>query len=165
MAHRNYGHVAKHMASKTESFAMCKTGHEHTANKETHKLSVHTKHDKHESMQPVKNTSCVPHRTRQNKRKQNEDNECTRREERTARANSRPHAPTARPSLGYECPNPDTKPELGLKQDKSAGIQTPRSNMKQSMKQERKQDKKGVSGLCHKTMNKLDRRDWTLTGC
>ncbi len=120
----------KHMVSKTESQAMCKTGHEHAANKETHKPRVHTKHDKHESTQPVKNTSCVPYKTRQNKRKQNEDNECTRKEERMARANSRPHAPTARPNLERECLNPDTKPELGLKQDKSAGIRTPCSNMK-----------------------------------
>ncbi len=29
----------------------------------------------------------------------------------------------------------------------------------------RKQDKKGVSGLCHKTMNKLDRGDRTQTAC
>ncbi len=42
------------MASKTELLAMCKTGHEHAANKETHKPRVRTKHDKHESMQPVK---------------------------------------------------------------------------------------------------------------
>ncbi len=36
------------MVSKTESLAMCKTGHEHAANKETNKPHVHTKHDKHE---------------------------------------------------------------------------------------------------------------------
>ncbi len=86
---------------------------------------VHTKQDKHKSMKTeqchtVKNTSCVPYRTRQNKRNQNKDNKCTWTKERTARANSRPHAPTARPNLERECPNPDTKPELGLKQDKSA---------------------------------------------
>ncbi len=95
----------KHMASKTESLAMCIMGHEHAANKETHKPHVHTKHDKHESSQPVKNTSCVPYKTRQKKRKQNEDNECTRTEECTARANSRTHAPTARPNLEHECLN------------------------------------------------------------
>ncbi len=110
-AHTKQKH--KHIASKTESLAMCKTGNEHTANNETHKPCVHTTHDKHESTQPMKNTSCVSHRTRQNKRKHNEDNECTRTEER-------------------ECPNPDTKPELGLKQYKSARIRTPHSNMKQS---------------------------------
>ncbi len=129
-AHTKQKH--KHMASKRESLAMCKTGHEHAANKETHKPRVHTKHDNHESTQPVKNKSCMPRRTRQNKRRQNEDNKCTQTEERTARANSRPHASTARPNLEHACPNPNTKPELGLKQDKSPGIRTPRSNMKQS---------------------------------
>ncbi len=53
--------------SKTKSLTMCKTGHEHAANKETHKLCVHTKHVKHEITQPVKNTSCMP---QQNKTKQ-----------------------------------------------------------------------------------------------
>ncbi len=44
-------HKTKHkqVASKTESLAMCKMGHEHAANKETHKPRVHTNHDKHES--------------------------------------------------------------------------------------------------------------------
>jgi len=151
------------MASKTESLAMCKTGHEHAANKETHKPRVHTKHDKHESTQPVKNTSSMPHRKIPNKRKQNE---CTRTEKCTARANSRPHAPTARPNLERECPNPNTKPELGLKQDKSAGIRTPCSNMKQSTLEpgtHQKTRQERVSWLCHKTMNKLDRSDSTLT--
>ncbi len=55
-AHTKQKHT--HMASKTESLAMCKTGHEHTANKETHKPRVHTKHDKHESAQP-KNKLCA----------------------------------------------------------------------------------------------------------
>ncbi len=45
---------------KTELLAMCKTGHKHAANKETHKPHVQTKHDKHESIQLVKNISCVP---------------------------------------------------------------------------------------------------------
>ncbi len=38
--------------------AMCKTGHEHTANENanenTHKQHVHTRHDNIESMQPMK---------------------------------------------------------------------------------------------------------------
>ncbi len=96
------------MASKTESLAMCKTGHEHAANKETHKPRVHTS-EKHKL------------RATQNKTKLEK-----------VKRKQRKHAPTARPNLERECPNPDTKPELGLKQDKSAGIRTPRSNMKQS---------------------------------
>ncbi len=63
----------KHMASKTESLAMCETGHEHAANKETHKPRVHTKHDKHESTQPVKNKKVQCHaeqdKTRESKTK------------------------------------------------------------------------------------------------
>ncbi len=51
-AHTKQKH--KHMASKTKSLAMCKTGHEHAANEKTHKPRVHTKHDKHESTQLVK---------------------------------------------------------------------------------------------------------------
>ncbi len=62
----------KHMVSKTESLAMCRTGHEHAANKETHKPHVHTKHDKHESMQPM-NTQAACHteqdKTRESKTK------------------------------------------------------------------------------------------------
>ncbi len=133
MAHRNYDKSHVLTQNKNTSTWQQNRITSHAANKETHKLRVHTKHDKHESTQPVKNTSCVPHKTRKKQRKQNEDNKCTRTEERTARANSRPHAPTARPNLERECPNPDTKPELSLKQDKSARIRTQRSNVKQSM--------------------------------
>jgi len=64
-AHTKQKH--KHMTSKTESLAMCKMGHEHAANNETHKPRV--QNTKHESKQPVKNRSWVSHRTRQNKRK------------------------------------------------------------------------------------------------
>ncbi len=42
-AHTKQKH--KHMASKTNSPAMCKTGHEHAANEKTHKPLVHTRHD------------------------------------------------------------------------------------------------------------------------
>ncbi len=53
-AHTKQKH--KHMASRTKSLAMCKTGHGHAAIEETHKPRVHTKHDKHESTQTVKKT-------------------------------------------------------------------------------------------------------------
>ncbi len=135
-AHTKQKH--KHMASKTKSLAMCKTGHEHAANENTHKPRVHTKHDKQESTQPVKNTSCVQHSTRQNKRKHTAEKRAacnktrqrksmrpnpkrmpnkmqhTWTDDRTARANSRPHAPTARLNMERECPNPDTKPKQSL---------------------------------------------------
>ncbi len=82
-----------------------------------------------------------------------------------ARANSRLHTPTARTNMEHECPNPDLEPKL--EQDTSAGIRS--SIMKQSTKTRdrvltRKQDKRGESGLCHKTTYKLDRWDRTLTG-
>ncbi len=62
----------KHMVSKTESLAMCRTGHEHAANKETHKPHVHTKHDKHESTQPMNTQAAChtePDKTRESKTK------------------------------------------------------------------------------------------------
>ncbi len=107
---------------------------------------VFTRHDKHESTQPVKNTSCVPHkqvktRERCQKGAKNElratkrDNgknmqpnhvpdktQCTRTEERSARANWRPHAPTARANLERECSNSDTKTKTEPEQDRSARI-------------------------------------------
>ncbi len=57
-AHTKQKH--KHMASKTKSLAMCKTGHGHAANDNTHKPRVHTKHDKQEKAHSRK-TSCVQH--------------------------------------------------------------------------------------------------------
>ncbi len=38
---------------QNKSPAMCKTGHEHAANENTHKPRVHTRHD-NKSMQPMK---------------------------------------------------------------------------------------------------------------
>ncbi len=37
--------IHKDMVSKTKSPAMCKTGHEHAVNENTHKPRVHTRHD------------------------------------------------------------------------------------------------------------------------
>ncbi len=103
------------MASKTESLAMCETGHEHAANKETHKPRVHTKHDKHESTQPVK-TQVTCHAEQDKTR-----------ESKTKATNAHGQS-SARPEQTRY-----TKPELSLKQDKSAGIRTPCSNIKQNM--------------------------------
>ncbi len=70
------------------------------------------------------------------------------------------------------CLNPNTNPELSLKQDKRARDPntTPQHETEHIYKRarssralSRKQEKKGVSGLCHKIMNKLDWSDRTLT--
>lgn len=87
---------------------------------------------------------------------------------------ARSHSKT---NLERECPIPDTKTRTEPEQDRSARIRTPRSKRKQSTQTResaqlehtrtraltRKQDKRGVSELCHKTTNKLDRSDRTLT--
>ncbi len=89
MAHRKLrekpcGHTKwkpKHMAIKTKSPAMCKTGHEHAANENTHKPHVHKRHDNIKARSqwktpaashtaqditwmhaPDKNTNCVQHK-------------------------------------------------------------------------------------------------------
>ncbi len=87
--------------------------------------------------------------------------------------NSRPHAPTIRQNMERECPNPDMKPKLktwvpGPKhhvptQNKARKRESTRLKHTRSRALTWKQDKRGESGLGHKTMNKLDRSDRTLT--
>ncbi len=95
-----------------KSPAMCKTGHEHAANEKTHKPRSH-KTWQHESTQPMKYTSCVPHSTRHNMTARTNTN-CVQHNkthvDRRAcgRANSRPHTPTKRQNMERKCPNPDT---------------------------------------------------------
>lgn len=53
--------------------------------------------------------------------------------------------------------------EPKVEQDIDAGIRTTRSNVKHSKLCTHKKDTTRMSGLCHKTMNKLDQSDRTLT--
>ncbi len=120
-----------HGTQKTKTKAMCKTGHKHTANENTHKPRVHTRHENmkahsqwntqaacHTAQDTTwmhaadKNTNCV-HTTRHVDRRAH------------GRANSRPHAYTTRQNMERECP---TRTET---QDISAGIRTPCSNTKE----------------------------------
>ncbi len=137
---------------KTESLAMCKTEHEHAANKETHKPHVQTKHDKHESIQLVKNISCVPHRTRQHKRKQKPKRALKRKT--TMQTHRGAHGPS---ELETACSHSKTKHETEHVDKRARGSSTLEAALTS------KQDKKGVSEFCHKSMNKLDRSDRTLT--
>ncbi len=102
-----------------------------------------------------KNTNCVQHHTHTQHTWTRE-----RAAERTRAARS--HNETEH---GARVSEPRHETET---QDLSARIRTPRSNTKQGTQtragqKTRKQDKKGVSELCHKTTNKLDRSDRTLT--
>ncbi len=111
-----YSHKTKTEAhgQQNKSPAMCKTGHKHTANENTHKPRVHTRHENMKAhsqwnTQAVcltaqdttwmhaadKNTNCV-HTTRHVDRRAH------------GRANSRPHAYTTRQNMERECPNPNT---------------------------------------------------------
>ncbi len=115
-----------------KSPGMCKTGHEHAANEETHKPRVHTRHDNMKACSQWKtqaachtaqditwmhaankNTDCVQHhKTHVDRRAR-------------ARANLWPH--THNETMRHQCPNPRHQTKT---QDMSAGIQTSQSNMK-----------------------------------
>lgn len=83
------------------------------------KPCAHTKDDKHESMQLVKKQAAC-NKTRQRKSTRPNPNRVpyktqhTRTEERTARANWRPHAPTARLTWSVSVRSPIRKPEPSL---------------------------------------------------
>ncbi len=105
-------------------------------------------------------TSCVPHSTRYNK--------CTQPIETRTACNTTKHTWTRVRGAERTRDRAHTVTENGARvseprhvtetQDMSAGIQTPRSNMKQGTQtrecvSHENADMMGVSGLCHKTMN------------
>ncbi len=98
---------------QNKSPAMCKTGHEYTANENTHKPRVHTRHDNMNAHSQWK-TRTVCNNTRWQEKHAAEHKPCatqnTTHVDRRAhgRANSRPHAHT-RQNMEGECYNPDTK--------------------------------------------------------
>ncbi len=114
-------------------------------------------------------TSCVPHSTRYNKCTQPIETRTacntTKHVDKSARcrANSRPRTHSDRKwSASVRTPSRDRNSR------QSAGIQTPRSNMKQGTQtrecvSHENADMMGVSGLCHKPWITLDRSDRTLT--
>ncbi len=120
---------------QSKSPAMCKTGHEHAANENTHKPRVHTRHDNMKARSQWKtraachtaqditwmhaadkNTNCVQHHTQHTWTRE-------RAAERTRAARS--HNETEH---GARVSEPRHETET---QDMSAGIRTPRSNTKQ----------------------------------
>ncbi len=187
-----------HGTQKTKTKAMCshktktqvhgqQTNNQPCAGCKTHKPRVHTRHDNMKARsqwntqaachtaQDItwmhaadKNTNCVQHnKTHMDRRA-------------CGRANSRPHTHTKRQNVERECPNPDTKPKLKTwvpgsehhaptwnkaRRWESTWLEHTRSRVLTW-----KQDVTGVSGLCHKTMNKTrpkwqnpDRRKPTRT--
>ncbi len=116
-----------------KSPAMCKTGHEHAANEKTHKPRVHTRHDNMKARsQRIYKLRATQHKIQ---------NKCTQPiETRTACNTTKPTWTRVRGAANSR-PRTHTMTENGARvseprhvtktQDMSAGIQTPRSNMKQ----------------------------------
>ncbi len=160
-----------------KSPAMCKTGHEHAANENTHKTRVHTRHDNMKARsqwktQAVcntakditwmhaadKNTNCVQqHKTTRKARGRTRTACYTKHNARGQKSAQPSELETARSHNKTEHGARVSKPRHETEtQDMSAGIRTPRSNTKQGTQTRArtwKQDMTGASGLCHKTMN------------
>ncbi len=121
---------------QTKSPAMCKTGHEHAANEKNHKPRVYTRHDNMKARSQWntqaachtaqdltwlhaadRNTNCVQHNKTHVDRRA------------CGRANWRPRTLTMTEN-GVQVSEPRHETE---NQDMSAGIRTPRFNMKQGM--------------------------------
>ncbi len=133
-----------------KSPAMCKTGHEHAANEKIHKPCVHTRHDK------GKNAANEKHKLHATEHTRTEAT-CSRK---TKTQNTRGQKSVQPSELktahshnetehGARVSEPRHKTET---QDMSAGIRTPRSNMKQGTQMRERTDR-----------TTLDRIDRTLT--
>ncbi len=131
MAHRTkQDKPCAHTKQKTQAHgqqnkspAMCRTGHKHAANEDTHKPRVHTKHDNMKARSQCK-TQAVCHTAPDITWMHSADKTWTACNN-TRQVDRRGHAPTTRENMERE-----TRHETET-QDMSAGIRTPRSNTKQ----------------------------------
>ncbi len=138
---------------------MCKTGHEHAANKETNKPRVRTKHDKHESLNK---TNAEQDKTRERKMKTMNVHGQRRAQPKRTRDHILPQQDQTW-SASLRTPTRNQNRAWNKTRVPGSEHHTPTWNKARRRESTRKQDKKGVLGLCHKTMNKLDWKDRTLT--
>ncbi len=147
---------------------MCRTGHEHASNDNTHKPHVHTKHDNMKACSQW-NTQAACHTAQYVTWMYAADKNTNCMQQHKTRGQE-----SAQPSeYERQCLKPDTKLKLKTWVPGSEHHAPTRNKARrrESTWLERagsrtltwKQDKRGVSGLCHKTTNKLDRSDRTLT--
>ncbi len=166
---------------QNKSPAMCKTRHEHAANENTHKPHVHTRHYNMKARSQWKtraachtaqditwmhaadkNTNCVQHHTHTthvDKRARGRANSSRTLTQRDRTWSASVRTPTRNRNSRHECRDPNTTLQHETRHTDKRSRSS--STLETACSPENKTRR--VSELCHKTMNKLDRSDRTLT--